>query len=932
MIKVQTRPSLAVAALLLGGLSPSLPAQNDRKITSPEEQFGFHLGDDYMLANYRQLTAYWKKLASQSDRMKLVEIGKTAEGRPQWMAILTSPENHKKLDRYKAIARQLALAEGPSDEQARKLAAEGRVVVWIDGGLHATEVLGAHQLMELVYQLNALSDPETLRFLRDVIVLAVHANPDGHDLVADAYMGEKDTAKRSTRIPRLYQKYAGHDNNRDFYISNMPETTNMNRVLYHEWFPQIMYNHHQSGPTGTVLFAPPFRDPFNYFFDPLIPVGLNLVGAAMHNRFAAEGKPGATMLEGASYSTWFNGGLRTTTYFHNMIGLLTETIGSPTPMEIPLVPNRLLPNKTLPYPIPPQKWRFRQSIDYSITANRAVLDVASRYRETFLYNIYRMALNSIERGSRDHWTMTPKRLAALEAAIAREMGPEEQADADSSPDEPDRRRRSERRIPLKFYEQTRDRELRDPRGYILPSNQPDFLTAAKFINALLKNGVTVHRATADFEARGKRYPAGSYVVKSAQAFRPHILDMFEPQDHPHDFRYPGGPPVAPYDVTGWTLAYQMGVEFDRLLEGFDGPFEKVSGLIPPPPGKVTLTSNPAGYTFSHQVNDAFVAVNRLLNSGEEVYWLRDGRGTMYVPARSQTPPALQKLASQVGLAFTGVVARPTGEAYQLRPVRIGLWDRFGGSMPSGWVRWLFEQYEFPYQLVFPQELDAGNLNSKFDVLVFVTGAIPARDARGAERREDRNNPPRPEEVEPQYRSWLGSVTVAKTVPKLKEFLDAGGTILAIGSSTNLARHLDLPVARALVEHTPGGERALGREKFYIPGSVVSMRVDNSNPLAWGMKERADFFFHNSPAFRLRPDAALHGVKAVAWFDSREPLRSGWAWGQHQLEGATGVIEATVGRGKLFLYGPEVTFRGQPHGTFKLLFNGIYYGPAKNVKM
>ncbi len=906
-------------------------AAADRKLTTPKEHFGFNLGDDYSLANYRQLTEYWKKLAAESDRMKLVEIGKTEEGRPQWMAILTSPENHKRLDRYKDIARRLAHAEIAEDE-ARKLAAEGKAVVWIDGGLHATEVLGAQQLMELVWQFASMNDPETLRILNDVILLAVHANPDGHDLVADAYMKAADPKQRSTRIPRLYQKYIGHDNNRDFYMSTQAESTNMNRMLYHEWFPQIMYNHHQSGPAGTVLFAPPFRDPFNYNFDPLIPLGINLVGAAMHSRFAAEGKPGATMMEGARYSTWFNGGLRTTTYFHNMIGILTETIGSPTPMQIPFVPDRVLPNRALPYPIAPQQtWHFRQSVDYSMTANRAILDLASRMRETFLFNIWRMGRNSIERGSRDSWTMTPRRVEAMRAAIDKEVGRAAPPEP-SGGDEPEQRRPQIRRIPAKFYDQLKDPSLRDPRGYVLPSSQADFPTATKFVNTLIKNGIAVHRATGAFEVKGKSYPAGSYVVKTAQAFRPHILDMFEPQDHPNDLQFPGGPPIPPYDVTGWTLAFQMGVEFDRILDGFDGPFEKVPGLIVPPRGTViTGTGSPAGYTFPHEMNDSFIAVNRLLNNGDQVYWLDDGRGTMYVAAHPTTLPFIEKLAADTGVSFTGVAARPQGEAYQLKPLRIGLWDRYGGSMPSGWLRWMFERFEFPFQLVYPAELDAGNLKSKFDVLIFVSGGIPGGEGgRGEGGGGGGFGQPNPSAVEPEYRAWLGRVTPAATVPKLKEFIESGGTVLTIGSSTSLARHLGLPLANALADAATG--RPLPREKFYIPGSVLSMRLDNRHPLAWGMKERADVFYDNSPVFRLGPEAAQNGVRAVGWFDTREPLRSGWAWGQNYLDGSSAVVEASVGEGKLVMYGPEVAFRAQPHGTFKLLFNGIYYGPAKKVKM
>ena len=190
----------------------------------------------------------------------------------------------------------------------------------------------------------------------------------------------------------------------------------MNRQLFLEWFPQIVYNHHQTGPAGAVVFIPPFRDPFNYNLDPLIPLGIEMVGSAMHSRLVAEGKGGSAMRSGSTYSTWWNGGLRTISYFHNMIGILTEIIGSPTPVDIPLVPDKQLPQGDWPLPIAPQRWHYRQSIDYDISQNRAVLDYASRYRETLLFNIYRMGKNSIEKGSQDSWTVTPKRIEALRAA------------------------------------------------------------------------------------------------------------------------------------------------------------------------------------------------------------------------------------------------------------------------------------------------------------------------------------------------------------------------------------------------------------------------------------------------------------------------------------------------------------------------------------
>ena len=951
MRAVQTRVLLLLSVIL----SLAVAAAGQSKITSPKQQFGFNLGDDYQLTNYSQLTEYWKKLAQQSDRMKLVEIGKTAEGRPMLMAIITSPENHKKLDRYKEISRRLALAEGLTDDQAHALAAEGKAVVWIDGGLHATEVLGAQQLMELVYQMVSLNDPETMRFLKDDILLAVCVNPDGMDLVSNWYMREPEPTKRSSGgVPRLYQKYAGHDNNRDFYMVTQPESEAINRIFYHEWFPQIVYNHHQTGPAGTVLFAPPFRDPFNYYHDPLVPLGIDLVGAAMHNRFAVEGKPGATTRSGAPYSTWWNGGLRSTTGFHNMIGLLTESIGNPTPIEIPFLPAKLLARADQAYPVAPQKWHFRQSIEYSLTANRAVLDVASKHREDFLFNIYRMGKNSIERGTRDNWTIHPKLLAEVQAAIAKDAPPQAEGagrrggdgaggDAGDAGGGGGGRPRG---VAMKYFEILRNPVNRDPRAYVIPSNQPDFLTATKFVNALIKNGVVIERATAVFQAGGKSYPAGSYVIKTAQAFRPHVLDMFEPQDHPDDIPYPGGPPTPPYDSAGWTLAYQMGVVFDRFLEPVDGPFERINGMAPVTRGTVSNSSGAVGFILSHQVNDSFIAINRLLGSAEDVYWLKqpfdlngraDGPGTIYIPSKTTTLTKLKKLADEVGLNFEGIPVKPDGEALKLKPLRIGLWDRYGGSMPSGWTRFLLEKFEFPFTVVYPAALDAGDLAAKFDVLIFPSGGIPARDPRGGGGGGGGENPfdptPAAERIPAEYRERLGNVTIAKTVPQLKRFLEAGGTILSVGTSATLAYHAGLPIVNALTEKLENGtERALPREKLFIPGSILSVRVDNTNPLAYGVNDKLDVFFDNSPVFRLRPESALVGMKPVAWFDTDKPLKSGWAWGQKYLQDGVAVVDAPVGKGRLLLFGPEITFRAQPHGTFKLLFNGIYYGSAQSGRV
>ena len=898
-----------LVAIVLGLAVSAAPVaqQSTTPITTPKGALGFNFGDDYQLANYKQIEAYWKTLDKESDRMVLHDMGKTAEGRTQWMAIVTSPANHKNLARYRDISRRLAFAEGVTDDQARALAKEGKAVVWIDGGLHATETLGAQQLAQMVYEMVSRDDEETRRFLDDCIILFVHANPDGNDLVADWYMRNPNPQQRSlANLPRLYQKYIGHDNNRDFFASTQPETENINRVLYHEWLPQILYNHHQSGPAGTVVWSSPQRDPYNYNLDPLLILGLQALGTHMHQRLAAEGKPGATMASGGAYDGWWNGGIRNTGNFHNIIAILTETIGSPTPMRIPLVAQRQIPSRDLPYPIAPQEWRFQQSVEYSMSFNRGVIDYASRNRENLLFNIYKMGQRAIQRGSGDHWTPSPSRINALPSAGGRGGG---SAEADAA-----------------AWAALRKPELRDPRAFIIPSSQADFPTAVKFINALREVNITIHRATASFQAAGKSYPAGSFVVFTNQAFRPHVIDMFEPQDHPNVIPYPGAPPTRPYDNAGWTLAFQMGVQFDRVLEGFGGPFEKVTDWnLKPPAGQVDRAGPKTVFALKRDSNDAFIAANRLARAGIRLWTDRLG-SEFRVEATTTVDGRVDALARELGLKFKGVaLSQPGG---RLQPQRIALWDQYGGSMESGWTRWILEQFEFPFTRVFPPDLDAGNLNAKFDVLILPSGAIPglpsAAGGGGGGGRGGRGGGagPDPQSIPAEYRGQLGRVTADRTIPQIRAFLENGGTVVAISDSAmNLAQQLKLPIENHLVEN---GD-ALPPAKYFVPGSVLTAKVDTTHPLTAGMNERTDFFFDNSPVFRLGAGAEAAGVRAFARFDSPAPLRSGWAWGQKYLDGGIVAVEAKVGKGRVVLYGPEILQRAQPHGTFKLLFNALYGG-------
>ncbi|MBS0315125.1 MAG: peptidase, partial [Proteobacteria bacterium] len=373
------------------------------------------------------------------------------------------------------------------------------------------------------------------------------------------------------------------------------------------------------------------------------------------------------------------------------------------------------------------------------------------------------------------------------------------------------------------------------------------------------------------------------------------------------------------------LSYQMNVTFDRVLDAFPEQFPAVADELTPPPGHV-VGQDGEGFLVSHATNNSFILTNRLMKAKQPVFWLKApvtaggqsfGPGTLWIPA---SPKARAIVEASVGpLGIDAYAApKPAGETIALKPVRIGLVDVYGGSMASGWTRWIFEQFEFPYTKVFPQEIDKGGLNKKYDVLVFQT------DVLGRESSVRRQ--PAAADIPAENRPMLGAVTKEKSYPQIAAFAKAGGTVVTVGNAgDDLGEALGLPVSDPLtVVGKDGKRKPIPATDYYIPGSILSARFDVTDPLAYGMAERADVFFYNSPVFTLTGDTA----KKVAWFDSETPLRSGWAWGQKALKGTTAIVDASLGKGHVFLIGPEVTSRAQPYATFKLLFNGIYYGPAR----
>ena len=871
---------LVAASVALAGVSTF--AQTTAP--TPESVIGWPPCADYKLATYEQIEDYFRKLAiAIPSRMQLIEMGKTAEGRTQVLAVVSSEQNLRQLGKYKDIARRLALArvstsrarpepaggqndgDRLTDGEARALAREGKAVVWIDFGLHSSEVAHGQTAPLLVHKV-VTEESNEMRFIRDnvILLLVANMNPDGTTMVATWYREHRGKPWED-RVPELWHKYVGHDDNRDWFMMNQEETRNSARLLYTEWFPQIIYNQHQSGPFPSRIFVPPFDDPMNPNIPPLVMRGVNLVGDAMTRRLDQEGKRGAVSRIG--FDTWWNGGMRTAPYFHNMIGILTETghaSATPATYDAAAFP-KYFANTTIPtlepttyYPSPflGGEWHIRDSCDYMVTTSMALLDIAAKRREEWLYDIYQMARDA----TRNH---------ANETFI----------------------------VPMASGASRGDDVQWDPP------------TAVKMINVLRVGGVEVERARAAFDAGGRHYGAGSFVIRGAQPFEPYVRDLLTPQAYPDMRLYPGGPPKRPYDITGWTLNYQMGVKVDRVMEAVRVATEAID--VAPPPDVAIPASARAAFALDPRANDSFTIVNRLLKAGETVLRateplaLNDATwpaGAFVIKPAADTAVRVGDAARAFGVAVASLDQMPH-DLLEVKAPRVGVYHAWGGNMDEGWTRWLLEQFEFPYTSVFDRDVRVGNLRARYDVILLPDATYEQMlNGMAAGTMPD---------------AYTGGMT-ARGVTNLYEFAASGGTLVAMD------RAADLPLS-AFGLHVENVTTSAREADFYIPGSILKIKVDANHPVAYGMPPDAAAFFINSPAFAA---VGAPNARIVAEYPARDLLLSGWLLGEPVIAGRAAVVEAAVDKGRVVLLGFRTQHRAQPHGTYKLLFNAILLGSSQ----
>ncbi|HYL84911.1 MAG TPA: M14 metallopeptidase family protein [Candidatus Angelobacter sp.] len=822
-------------------------------VPTPESVLGHKPGDDFYLAAYDDSRAYFRKLAASSNRVKLITVGKTTRGLDWEIAIISSPENLAHLEEFKDISRKLADGRGLSAADARELARKGKPIVHIDGGLHSTEVAGAQQSINLAYKLvSSQNDPEVDAILNNVILMLWPTlNPDGQNEVVAWYRKNVGTSYEVSPLPDLYQEYVGHDNNRDGYMNNMLESQDVTRTEL-EWDPVIFYCHHQTAPFPSRIFIPPFVEPISSNIHPLMARWLNSMGADIAAYLDEHNMPGA--IHRVGFDNWYPGFLDFTHIFRNSISFFTETalFRYATPRfypvdEFPRDQRGLHSEVFYSSPWKGGWWRLSDAVNYMEGASMAVLDTAAKYHEELLYNRYQAAADNVSRFRKEA-----------------------------------------------------------PFAYVIPLEQRDLPEAALLVEKLLTNGIEVHTSIRPFHSNGREYPPGTWVVLMDQPFSPLVKELFEPQQYPELRESPTAPPKLPYDVTGWTLPMQMGVQVAPVLQPVAADdrsaLQKIEKFMPP-----MGASSGTGTIFvlSHKPNASFKALNEVFAAGghaeisQSDLQTAEGMESGAIIVSGVERDKFAKIAQENSLSFKAIAAAPKDTIVVKKP-RVGLYRGWVPFIDEGWTRWILENYKFNPVTLRNGDIQAGNLRERFDAIIIADGS-PDSILNGFG----------PGSVPGEYVGGIGELGVIA----LREFVQAGGALITFNNASMFAiDQLGLPVKNVLA--------GLKDEEFFCSGSLLRVEVqDSSHSAVWGLPHDPIVMFERGPAFEAKD--GLHGRVLAAYPKDQSPLMSGYLLHPERIQGRAAALEVQYGKGRVYLLGFRPQWRGQSHGTYKFFFNAIY---------
>ena len=720
------------------------------KITSPEEFFGFQLGSDRKIARWDKITEYFYKIESESDRIKVIEMGKTTEGNPFLLTIISAPDNLAQLQHYKEINAKISDPRGLSPETVKQLVSEGKVIVCQTMSLHASEIGGTQMAPELAYDLLSCDSEITKQILDNVIFLMVPCfNPDGQIMVTDWYNKSLGTEYEGTMLPYLYHKYAGHDNNRDAFALNLVESGYVGRILFTEWHPQAYQDHHHMGGRGARLYLAPYSDAIRPYADPLVWREDSWYGAHMAYALEQAGKTG--ILNGAQFPGWGHFGFHWIATHHNIAGMLTESASARLATPVYVHPHQLKgasprtmpeyePQTNFPNPWPGGWWRLRDIVEQQKIAAWSLLEICAKFREKILWNAYLKATRQTERGAAG-----------------------------------------------------------SPKAYVIPRDQHDPLTAFKLVDLLLGQGIEVKQAAEDFIADGKAYSKGSFVISLAQPKMGVIRSLLGRTFYPDSYwtRNPDGSPIM-YDTATDTVSEFMGVAVEPVDAGIDVALKNVVDTegqrCEPKEAPDCIYYQIQGYVLDPRLNDTFAVVNSLLAEDVQVWRFEEtlcgGKhpnypdmpaGTFYIEHCAEIASKLKMLCEQRDVPFYPITYSVDVPKREMKHLRVGMYQRYwGGNMDEGWSRLVLEDFGFKYRTLKDADFKEGNLKHNVDVIILPSDRPELiLGPEGDELKLGRYHvPPTP----PEYRSGIGK----EGAEALREFVKAGGRLVAFDAACKFA--------------------------------------------------------------------------------------------------------------------------------------------------
>jgi hypothetical protein len=694
-------------------------------------------------------------------------------------------------------------------------------------------------------------------------------------MVTDWFNRNVGTPYAASPIPYLYHPYVGHDNNRDMYMFTQKESQYTARLLWHDWFPAVWLDEHQQGSNGARIFVMPATDPINLNVHPLIYRWNGILGQSQAAALEAAGKEG--IIYNATYTNYWEGAMAWSGWWHNQIGLLTEVAsariaapieqqravagatpsagggrgegggreGGPRFSDAPLpAPTDITPRTEYPRPWMGGRWTLRDIVDYELIATIGLLEAGADRRETILRQIYEVNRQTID-------DVKKSELSAILVPVA---------------------------------------------------GQHDAREAAHLVEKLRMGGVEVHRADAAFEADGRPYAAGTFVIPMAQVFARYAKDMLEKQTYPEVRRAPNAPPEPPYDVTAWSLGMLLGVDtifVTRPLPAFR--MSKVDA-VPPPAGETSGIGS--RFAFDYKGPDTATAINRLLKDGARVAFEGPSRISVSGVPRGK----VEQVAKQFGLAVKASEVRsPKAETRAVDAVafhapRVAMYQPWtGGNMDEGWTRWVLEQYEFNLTSIHNADIRAGRLREKFDAII-----IADQNARDI---MDGYDAPA---IRPEYRGGIGDTGLES----LKQFVADGGTLVTMGNACDLPiEKMPIPVRNL--------KKGLTRDQHFAPGTILNVEVDTQHPVGYGVAAATRGFYINSPFFSIVEGFASQKTSVVARYPNTNVVASGWLKGEDLMAGRAAVVSVDMNPGRVVLFGLRPQHRAQTHATFPLLFNALY---------